>query len=93
MSKVALGGPICVFCGKNPCFYGTSPKASITSKLLADMIQYLDALGVSDHTIANPFLLLDRHHSRMMQPFLEYVKDPKNKWYCCFGAPYATHVW
>jgi hypothetical protein len=94
MKQVAAGGPTCTYLGKEiPCFYGTSPKASITSQLLADMLKYLDMLGIFDRTIAHPFLLLDGHHSRMMLPFLQYVNDPRHKWYSCFGVPYATHVW
>jgi hypothetical protein len=30
---------------------------------LADMMKYLDTLGVYDQSIADPFLLLDGHHS------------------------------
>ena len=64
MTKVAKGGPTCFYRGKEiPCFYGTSPKASITSQLLADMLKFLDTLGVYDRTVAHPFLLLDGHHS------------------------------
>lgn len=29
----------------------------------------------------------------MMLPFLKYVYDPSHKWHCCFGVPYATHIW
>ncbi len=94
MKNVAAGGPTCTYLGKEiPCFYGTSPKASITSQLLADMLKFIDMLGVYDRAVANPFLLLDGHHSPMMLPFLQYVNDPRHKWYCCFGVPYATHVW
>jgi len=43
------GGPTCTFQGKQiPCFYGTSPKASITTELLTEMLKYLDKLGVYD---------------------------------------------
>jgi hypothetical protein len=42
-----------------PCFYGTSPKASITTTLLTEMLKYLDRLGVYDRSICKPFLLLD----------------------------------
>ena len=94
LEKVAKGGPTCVYKGKEiPCFYGASPKASITSTLLADMLKYLDTIGVYDRNVARPFLLLDGHHSRMMLPFLRYINEPSNKWYCCFGVPYATHIW
>jgi hypothetical protein len=57
------------------------------------MLAFLDRLGVYDRSIANPFLLLDGHHSRMMLPFLKYVNDASHKWHCCFGVPYATHIW
>ena len=94
MKLVASGGPTCSFNGKViPCFYGSSPKASITSQLLADMLKYLDDIGVYDRAVAHPFLLLDGHHSRMMLPYLKYICDPGHKWYSCFGVPYATHVW
>ncbi len=64
MTKVAKGGPTCFYRGKEiPCFYGTSPKASIMSQLLADMLKFLDTLGVYNRTVAHPFLLLDGHHS------------------------------
>jgi len=56
MAKVAAGGPTCTYLGKEiPCFYGTSPKASITSRLLAHMLKFLDTLGVYDRTVAHPF--------------------------------------
>jgi hypothetical protein len=29
----------------------------------------------------------------MSLPFLQYVNDENHKWFCCFGIPYATHVW
>jgi len=94
INLVASGGPTCFYLGKEiPCFYGTSPKASITSQLLADMLQYIDKIGVFDRTVAHPFLLLDGHHSRMMLPYLQYICNPSHKWYSCFGVPYATHVW
>jgi len=39
-SKVMAGGPTCTYLGKTvPCFYGTSPKASITSTML-DMLAF-----------------------------------------------------
>jgi len=94
MKLVAAGGPTCSFNGKEiPCFYGSSPKASITSQLLADMLKYLDDLGVYDRAVAHQFLLLDGHHSQMMLPYLKYICNPSHKWYSCFCVPYATHVW
>ncbi len=76
-SKVIAGGPTCTYLGKRiPCFFGTSPKASVTSILLRDMLAFLDSLGMYDCSIASPFLLLDGHRSRMRLPFLKYVNDP-----------------
>jgi hypothetical protein len=91
---VMRGGPTCIFQGKTiPCFFGTSPKASITTTLLTEMLKYLDRLGVYNRDVCHPFLFLDGHHSRMMLPFLEYINDPETKWFTCFGVPYATHNW
>jgi hypothetical protein len=88
------GGPTCFFQGKHiPCFYGTSPKASITTTLLTKMLKFLDRLGFSTREVCHPFLLLDGHHSRMMLSFLQYINNPKTKWFTCFGVPYATHIW
>ena len=89
------GGPTCVFRGKEvPCFVTYSPKASITSTLLMEMLKYLDSLGVYDNEQGQrPFLLLDGHHSRMELPFLEYIMSEEHWWTCCFGVPYGTHIW
>ena len=93
-AEVMRGGPTCFFQGKHiPCFYGTSPKASITTTLLTEMLKFLDRLGFYTREVCHPFLLLDGHHSRMMLPFLEYINNPKTKWFTCFGVPYATHIW
>jgi hypothetical protein len=93
-NKVMAGGPTCTYLGKRiPCFFSTSPKASITSTLLADMFAFVDTPGVYDRSVADAFLLLNGHHSRMMLPFLKYENDTSHKWHCCFGIPYATHVW
>jgi hypothetical protein len=94
IEKVGRGGPTCFYKGKEiPCFYGTSPKASITSQLLVVMLKYLETLSIHDRSIAHPFLLLDDHHSCMMLPFLKYVNRPEHNWVYCFGVPYATHIW
>jgi hypothetical protein len=42
-ANVMWGGPTCIFQGKTiPCFFGASPKASITTTLLTEMLKYLD---------------------------------------------------
>jgi hypothetical protein len=93
-NMVMRGGPTCTYNGKEiPAFFGTSPKASITSQLLADMLKLIDQCCIYDRSIATPVLLLDGHNSRMMLPFLRYINDERHKWCCCIGVPYATHIW
>jgi hypothetical protein len=89
------GGPTCFFQGKEiPCFVCTSPKASITSSLLADMLKYLDSFNLFDRSSGKrPLLLLDVHHSRMDLPFLDYIHGAGHNWVCFIGVPYATHIW
>jgi hypothetical protein len=89
------GGPICTYKGKEiPCFVGCSPNSSITSQMLADMLAVIDSSGVFNRDDGStPFLLLDGHHSRFGLPFLKYIHEDKNKWTCCIGVPYGTHLW
>jgi hypothetical protein len=63
--KMAMqGGPTCTYIGKEiPAFFGTSPKASTTSQLLADMLKLIDQCGIYNQSITTPFLLLDGHIS------------------------------
>ena len=74
-------------------FFGASPNASITADLLVSMLKFLDTLNVFDRSIGHPFLLLDGHHSRMSLQFLRYINDDSHRWFCCFGVPYAMHLW
>ncbi len=60
------GGPMCTYRGKEiKCYVSTSPKASITSKMLADMLTRIDCAGVfaREQDDLKPFLLLNGHHS------------------------------
>lgn len=89
------GGPTCVFGGKEvPCFIGASPNASITTKMLTNMLEMMDELDLFDRQGNNtPFLLLDGHHSRLGLEFLEYINNPNHLWRVCIGVPYGTHIW
>jgi hypothetical protein len=89
------GGPTCCFNQKVvPCFLGTSPNASITTKLLMEMLQFIDRHGVHDRSDGHlPFLLLDGHHSRLGVQFLDYICNPLHRWVVCIGVPYGTHLW
>ena len=90
------GGPRCEFRGhKIPCYIGTSPKGSITSELLTDMLRRIDKIGVFPRLQdqPTPFLLLDGHGSRLEVPFLSYVNNPRHKWVVCIGVPNGTSLW
>jgi hypothetical protein len=88
------GGPVCTYLGKKiPCFVGCSPKACITSTMLAAMLEIIDSHEVFDRSEGTPVLLLDGHHSRLKIPFLSYINDDKHKWTVCLGVPYGTHLW
>jgi hypothetical protein len=95
-SGASIGGPRCTYLGVTvPCFVCTSPNASITSELLAEMLATIDKAGIFKRTQEDgvPFLLLDGHHSRTRLPFLNYINDPAHLWKVCIGVPYATHMW
>jgi hypothetical protein len=93
--KAMHAGPTCVYNNKTiPCFVCTSPKASITSDLLAEMLKAIDSYHVFDRSDGKkPFLLLDGHHSRYETPFLDYIHNAEHPWSCCIGVPYGTHIW
>jgi hypothetical protein len=90
------GGPTCLFRGvRVPCFIGCSPKASITSVMLRDMLKCMDDLGIWKRVPGGPVpsLILDGHHSRMELPFLDYITTKKTEWNTNIGVPYETHFW
>ena len=65
------GGPTCRFQGKDiPCFTRWSPKGSMTSTILREIVEELDARNVPyrEGEDVMPFLLLDGHGSRMETP-------------------------
>ena len=66
--KLYPGGPTCEFKGKKiPCLVRWSPKGSITSEILVDILKTLDYLNIFVDERAQgkkPFLLLDGHGSR-----------------------------
>lgn len=93
--QAMCGGPKSYFNGKEiPCFVGASPKASITSELLAKMLEVLDSHQLFDRSDGSlPFLLLDGHQSRMQLSFMQYINEPSHRWMVCIGVPYGTHIW
>lgn len=92
---VCGGAPVCTFRGKRILPYITcSPKASITSEILAGALAHIDSFNVFDRANGKkPFLLLDGHGSRFGLPFLRYIHDKRHPWVVHLGVPYATHWW
>jgi hypothetical protein len=93
--KVLQGGPTCFCNGKEmPCFVGSSENASITSEMLAAMLETMDLRKIFNRNDGKlPVLLLDGHQSRVRLPFLKYVNDDAHRWKVCLGVPYGTHLW
>ena len=93
--KLYPGGPTCTFQGKIvPTLTRFSPKGSITTEILVDIVGTLDHIGVFDRSEGKiPFLLLDGHGSRIQLPFLEYINNPDHLWCVCIGVPYGTALW
>jgi hypothetical protein len=89
-------GLTCDFEGKDvPCFLSCSENGSITSHLLAMVMERMDYLDFFPPSAlqSNHFLLLYGHGSRFDLPFLEYINDDQHKWTFCIGTPYGTHKW
>ncbi len=80
--KYFPGPPVCKFRGKIiPALVRWNESATITSDILVEMLATLDVLQVipRDDNI-KPFLLIDRHKSRLETPFLEYINTPTDHW-------------
>jgi len=94
--KYFPGGPRCTFRNIDlPCYVTCSPKGSITSTILADILKFIDDRKVFPRHDNNPtpFLLLDGHGSRLEIPFLSYINNPQHKWVVCIGCPNGTSLW
>ena len=89
------GGPECVYRGKKvPALVQWNESASITTHILVEMLQTIDALNLFPReNNLRPFLLLDGHRSRLELPFLQYINTPKDHWVVCIGVPYGTAYW
>ena len=93
--KYFPGGPECTFRGKKvPAFVRWHESSSITTDILVQMLQTIDALNLFPRNDGvKPFLLLGGHGSRLQLPFLQYIKTPKDHWIVCIGVPYGTPLW
>jgi hypothetical protein len=43
--------------------------------------------------LPDPFLLIDGQGGRFDLPFLEYVNEPRHRWWTCVISPYGTNKW
>jgi hypothetical protein len=60
-----------------PAFVTVSQPGGITGQMLADVLEYLDKLGVFPGDEGpDPMIILDGHNSRFSLPFLCYINDP-----------------
>ena len=93
MDKLFPCGPVCELNGKNVSTYvSCTENGSITSELLADMLQKIDDSGVYAPD-KEKVLLMDGHNSRFQLPFVEYTVETNPTWKPIFGVPYGTHIW
>jgi hypothetical protein len=94
LDKIFPCRPTCEFDGKTvPCFVAWTPKGSIMSALLDEMLKKMDDPELFDRSDGiNPFLLLDGHGSRFELPFVEYIHGDR-AWIVCIGVTYGTSLW
>ena len=79
------GGPKYIFRGiEIPCYITLSPKGSITSEILADILKFIDSPDLFLRNVGGPtpFILFNGHGSRLELPFLSYINNPSHKVGC-----------
>ena len=98
--KALPGFPVCKFRGELiPGLMCISPKVSIRSEILTEVLKYFDQLNVFDRRQEGPtpFGLFDAHRSRLQLPFLEYINsktpDGQMKFIFTLRTHNATYVW
>jgi hypothetical protein len=75
IDKIFPCGPTCEFNGVTVlCFVGWPPKGSITSALVAAILEAMDDLELRERSNGvDPCPILDGHRSRFELPFVEYI--------------------
>ena len=95
--KLYPGRSKCTYKGnKVPCMCCWTPKYSINSTILTDILRNLDNLGCykeDQQQRFKPMFLLDAHGSRMELKFLSYINSVGTEWVVCIGVPYGTGLW
>ena len=83
--KLFSAGPTCSFQNKEiPCLVRWSEKGGITSSILAECLQHIDAYNIFERKDGlQPFLLLDGHGSRFELLFLDYITNEEHEWQVC----------
>ena len=71
------------------------PQGGITSELLNKFIERMDSFDIFTHVPGGhfPFLMLDRHGSRLQLLFLHYMNHLDHPWIVCLGLPNGTALW
>ena len=75
------------------------PKGSIRSKIVTEVLKYLDQINVFERRQygPTPFGLLDGHGDRLQLTFLEYINSTtpyeQRKWRLTLRTPNTTDVW
>ena len=92
--KYFPGGPVCNFRGQAiPSRTYKTPKGSITTEILIDILRVLDELKVFPRNGVNPVVLVDGHETRLKPDFIEYINNNEHKWSVNLGVPYCTNLW
>lgn len=94
--KLYPGGPMCTFKGVEvPCMCWWTPKGSVDSSILLDIVKTLDILNVfktERKEGMKPMLLVDAHGSMFNLTFLEYINTPETERCVCIDVPYGTSL-
>ena len=89
------GCPECSFQGKKvPVFICWNELVSITTEILVEMLQAIDALNLFLRMNGvKPFLFLGGYGSQLQLPFLWYINSPKDYRVACIVIPHGTALW
>ena len=82
-----------------PVMFAASPKASMTSKILKDLMAAMDMKGITSRGVDDngkkywPIVFVDGHISRMGEEFLTHINNEMTRWHALLGCPYGTGHW
>lgn len=53
----------------------------------------VDSIGLFGDDCKIPFILFNRHQSRLDIKFVRYMNDPETEWVVAIGVPQGTALW